>query len=103
MSTARAAPGPGPGASHGWRPRRWLARRTLRGRLIAGLLALLAVACAAVGLVTYLALHGALLSQLDSQLRAANMRYEACLNGPPPGDTDGGGPEHLPGPMRTPD
>jgi two-component system OmpR family sensor kinase len=85
MSTARAAPGPGPGASRGWSPRRWLARRTLRGRLIAGLLALLAVACAAVGLVTYLALHSALLNQLDTQLTAASQRYEACLHGPPPG------------------
>jgi two-component system, OmpR family, sensor kinase len=65
---------------------RWLARRTLRGRLIAGLLALLAVACAAVGLVTYAALHGALLNQLDRQLNEASQRYEACLHGPPPGD-----------------
>ena len=45
----RAARRPG----HG----RWLAGRTLRGRLIAGLVALLALACAAVGLVTYVALQ----------------------------------------------
>ena len=32
--------------------RHWLAGRTLRGRLIAGLVALLAVACAAVGIGT---------------------------------------------------
>ena len=79
---------------------RWFAGRTLRGRLIAGLLALLAVACAAVGLVTYLALHGAMLSQLDTQLRAASHRYEMCLNAPrPPGDAD---PDHQQ-PMHTPD
>jgi two-component system OmpR family sensor kinase len=102
MSTAHAAPGPGPDAGHGRypRPRRWLARRTLRGRLIAGLLALLAVACAAVGLVTYVALHSALLNQLDTQLTAASQRYEMCLHGPPP-DSDAdhpqGGPQHTPG------
>jgi len=63
---------------------RWLGRRTLRGRLIAGLLALLAVACAAVGIVTYVSLHGFLLSQLDQQLVQASHRYQACLGHPPP-------------------
>ena len=33
--------------------------RTLRGRLIAGLVALLAIGCATVGLVTYFAVQGA--------------------------------------------
>jgi two-component system OmpR family sensor kinase len=81
---------------------RWLARRTLRGRLIAGLLALLAVACAAVGLVTYAALHGALLKQLDVQLRAASQRYETCLHGPPGDETEHGpAPGPLP-PMNSP-
>ena len=56
---------------------RWLARRTLRGRLIAGLLALLAVACAAVGAVTYFSLHSYLLGQLDQQLVQASGRYQA--------------------------
>src|SRR5579859_1554524 len=86
MSTADAAggkSGPRPG-----QPRRWLARRTLRGRLIAGLLALLAVACAAVGAVTYVSLHGYLLGQLDRQLVQDSVRYQACLGRPPPG-TDG--------------
>jgi two-component system OmpR family sensor kinase len=102
MSTAYAAPGPGPDASHGRRPqpRRWLARRTLRGRLIAGLLALLAVACAAVGLVTYAALHSALLNQLDTQLMAASQRYEKCLQGPQP---DGDHPPGQQEPGHTPD
>jgi two-component system, OmpR family, sensor kinase len=63
--------------------RRWLASRTLRARLIAGLLALLFVACAAVGVVTYLSLRGAMLNQLDDQLRMASQRYVNCLDPPP--------------------
>ncbi|HTW02259.1 MAG TPA: HAMP domain-containing sensor histidine kinase [Streptosporangiaceae bacterium] len=70
--------------------RAWLAGRTLRGRLIAGLVALLFVACAAVGVVTYLSLHGFLLGQLDDQLQSASMRFTMCVDGPP-GD-------HSPGP-----
>jgi len=34
--------------------------RTLRGRLIAGLVALLAIACATVGVVTYFSVQGSL-------------------------------------------
>src|ERR1039457_6356906 len=60
-------------------PARWLAGRTLRGRLIAGLVTLLAVACAAVGLVTYLVLHKALMSQLNTQLAATSTQYGQCL------------------------
>src|SRR5215470_5624173 len=101
MSNADAAAGNGPGASHGRRPqpRRWLARRTLRGRLIAGLLALLLVACAAVGLVSYLALHGALFNQIDRQLAVASQRYAHCEEGGPQNgqDSDNGGPG-SPGP-----
>ena len=70
-----------------------LGPRTLRGRLIAGLLALLAVACAAIGLTTYVALHKALMSQLDQQLSAVSLRYGNCLetgtmgaSSDPPGD-----------------
>jgi two-component system OmpR family sensor kinase len=71
---------------------RWLAGRTLSGRLIAGLLALLAVACAAVGAASYVALHGFLLSGLDTQLVAASHRYTECLSAPAPeGDHDGHG------------
>jgi two-component system, OmpR family, sensor kinase len=65
--------------------RGWLAGRTLRSRLIAGLVALLFVACAAVGIVTYVSLHGYLLGQLDTQLTAASVRYTTCVDGPPPG------------------
>jgi two-component system OmpR family sensor kinase len=66
----------------------------LRGRLIAGLLALLAVACAAVGAVTYVSLHSYLLGQLDQQLAQASGRYQACLGHLPPGH-DG---DNEPGP-----
>ena len=85
------------------RASRWISRRTLRARLIAGLLALLAVACAAVGLVTYVSLHGYLLNQLDQQLVQASVRYQACLGFPPAGH-DGDGDNHLgQPPRRTPE
>src|SRR5690348_900284 len=83
-----SVPGNGPGPVQPTQARGWLARQTLRGRLIAGLLALLAVACAAVGLVTYVALHRALIKQLDNQLFEASQRYVQCLHGPPH-DPDG--------------
>ncbi len=106
MSSTGAAPArrgsarPRPGSV-----RRWLAERTLRSRLIAGLLALLALACAAVGVVTYLVLSHTLLNQLDLQLRAAGGRLASCMEeledhdplppGTPPGNcnkTPGLGP-----------
>jgi two-component system, OmpR family, sensor kinase len=71
------------------RPRQWLAGRTLRARLIGGLLALLALSCATVGLVTYTHLHGVLIGQLDTELTAANSRYAGCYNSP--ADDDDGG------------
>src|SRR5690348_1845292 len=94
-----ADPGTG-GPARGW-AKRWLGGRTLRGRLIAGLLALLAVACAAVGAVTYVSLHSYLLGQLDQQLVQASMRYQACLGIHPPGsdsdaDNPPGPPPHSP-------
>jgi hypothetical protein len=70
---------------------RWLGRRTLRGRLIAGLLALLAVACAAIGVVTYVGLRHGLTSQLDQQLTAASARYVGCLEAGPPDNAHGEG------------
>ncbi len=70
-------------------PARWLAGRTLRGRLIAGLVALLALACAAVGLVTYLVLHKALMNQLNTQLAATSSQYGQCLESGPTDDDHG--------------
>ncbi len=66
----------------------WLAGRTLRGRLIAGLLTLLFLACAAVGAVTYAHLHSVLINGLNADLQAANQRYVTCLTRSPPGDGD---------------
>ena len=77
--------------------RRWLAGRTLRGRLIAGVLGLLAVACAAVGIATYGALHGYLLGQLDGQVTHAGMRYYECLHHPAP-ENDAENARRPPGP-----
>ena len=78
-------------------PRRWLAGRTLRGRLIAGLVTLLFLACATVGIVTYVALRGALLNQLDNQLLAASGRYVNCVDPqPPPQDSDNHPPRGQP-------
>jgi two-component system OmpR family sensor kinase len=45
--------------------------RTLRGRLITGLVSLLAIACASVGIVTYLAVQGALSRELNANLQSA--------------------------------
>jgi two-component system, OmpR family, sensor kinase len=82
-------------------PARWLARRTLRGRLITGLVALLAVACAIVGGATYLATDRLLLIQLDDQLQASARLYAAaCVKhgGPPPaGSIPGAGLPDQPG------
>jgi two-component system, OmpR family, sensor kinase len=74
--TPPAASSPRPQASG---LRRWLAGRTLRGRLITGLVALLAVACAVAGIVTYLTLQQTLINQIDAQLTAAGGRYASCM------------------------
>ncbi|MEZ0088964.1 sensor histidine kinase [Streptacidiphilus sp. EB129] len=67
--------------------------RTLRARLIAGLLVLLGLACAAVGTATTVALHDFLVSKVDQQLVQSGVRYAASLehggSGAPPGDTRG--------------
>jgi two-component system OmpR family sensor kinase len=51
---------------------------TLRGRLIAGLVALLAIACATVGLVTYIAARNALSGELNNQLNTATSLAYNC-------------------------
>jgi two-component system, OmpR family, sensor kinase len=70
---------------------RWLARRTLRGRLVAGLLTLLFLACASVGALTYAHLHSVLISGLNAQLESASQRYVDCIKGPPPPGSPGPG------------
>ena len=85
-------------AAGGRRPdpvRRWLGGRTLRGRLIAGVLVLLALACAAVGVATYAALHGTLISQIDQQLADASHRYYNCEDSPQGNDHDNGSDREL--------
>jgi two-component system, OmpR family, sensor kinase len=52
--------------------------RTLSGRLIAGLVALFAIGCATVGIVTYFAVQGALFSGLDSDLQTATGLAYKC-------------------------
>src|ERR1700761_9504032 len=65
----------------------WLAARSLGARLIAGLLVLLALACATVGLVTYTHLHAVLINQVNGELQTASQWYTECLQ-PPPGGPD---------------
>ena len=80
-------------ASWAARARQWLAGRTLRSRLVVGLLGLLALACATVGVVTYTHLHTVLVSQLNTELKTANFRYTGCfVPAGPPGDGDSDDP-----------
>ena len=79
--------------------------RTLRGRLIAGLLTLLIGACATVGLVTYLAVRDSLSGALNNDLQTATgLAYECHSPNPgnDPGMTGrpgaGGGPGGTSGP-----
>jgi two-component system OmpR family sensor kinase len=83
-----------PGSGVFSRPARWLAGRTLRGRLVAGLLATLTLACAVVGVLTYKGLDVVLVHQLDGQLQGASMRYVRCMNPP---SAEGGQPGPIPG------
>ncbi|MFI9723277.1 sensor histidine kinase [Streptomyces sp. NPDC052396] len=53
--------------------------RTLRARLTAGLVVLLALACAAVGVTTAVALESFLVSRLDQQLAASQGKFAASL------------------------
>ena len=62
--------------------------RTLRGRLIAGLLTLLIGACATVGLVTYLAVRDSLSSGLNNDLQTATGLAYEC-HSPNPGNDPG--------------
>ena len=87
-------------ASRAVRARQWLAGRTLGSRLVVGLLGLLALTCAAVGVVTYTHLHSVLVSQLNTELKTANFRYTGCFvaDGPPgEADSDDRQPPARPG------
>ncbi|MFE2247758.1 sensor histidine kinase [Streptomyces lavendulae] len=53
--------------------------RSLPARLTAGLIVLLGLACAAVGTITALALHGFLVGRVDQQLTASGGRFAASL------------------------
>ncbi|MGW3192574.1 sensor histidine kinase [Streptomyces ardesiacus] len=70
---------------------RWPRRRTLRARLTAGLLVLLAVASAAVGGAAVLELNGFLTDRLDQQLTDTGSAFAASLEHPGTdhGDHDG--------------
>jgi two-component system, OmpR family, sensor kinase len=61
-------------------PRIRVVPRTLRGRLIAGLLVLLTVACATVGLVTYLAVQNSLARELNNNLQTATGLAYDCFD-----------------------
>ncbi|MFE7855614.1 sensor histidine kinase [Streptomyces sp. NPDC057403] len=65
--------------------------RTLRARLTFGLVVLLAVSCAAVGVAAVIELDGFLVSRLDQQLAQAGNRFPESLEhkGLPPDDHDG--------------
>lgn len=96
---APAGAGVGPARRRAAAPWRWAARRTLRGRLIAGLLILLALACAVVGGATYFAVNRFLLIQLDDQLQSSARVYAAACQHHDDGDLPGGvpgggGPDH---------
>ena len=76
--------------------RRW----TLRGRLLAGLLGLLAVLCAVIGVVSVSVLNHQLLSQVDRQLVAAGARSNNAAGfGHRPG---GAQPDTIPDPTKIP-
>jgi two-component system, OmpR family, sensor kinase len=79
----------------GWR--RWLAGRTLRARLIAGLLALFTVASIGVGLATTIALRSFLLSQLDTQVTTAGIGLSHAIENQPGGQGPGQGPGGVSG------
>ena len=73
--------------------------RTLRGRLITGLVALLALGCATVGLVTYFAVQRTLSGELNSELQTATgLAYNCWATGfHSSADTEGQGSQQLTG------
>ncbi|MGI6874026.1 HAMP domain-containing sensor histidine kinase [Amycolatopsis sp. 3B14] len=80
------------------RPRRLLPS-SLRGKLIAQVIALLALVCLVVGLVTEIALRSFLYHQLDDRLAAAS---ERGTRQPPPGSWNGSPNQPPPDSLRVP-
>ncbi|WP_134655391.1 HAMP domain-containing sensor histidine kinase [Streptomyces sp. H23] len=72
---------------------RWPRLRTLRARLTAGLLVLLAVACATVGGAAVLELNGFLTDRLDQQLADTGSAFAASLEHPATDHDDHDGDE----------
>ena len=70
--------------------RGWLAGRTLRTRLIAGVLVLLAGACLAIAIATNITLSGFLVDRLDQNLVSAGSRLDVSLEHPGGQDITGG-------------
>ncbi|MFF3913658.1 sensor histidine kinase [Streptomyces sp. NPDC001852] len=68
--------------------------RTLRGRLIAGLVVLLAVSCAAVGVAAVVELNGFLTRRLDQQLAQTGPTFPQSLEHGTYKPSDGDGDEH---------
>ncbi|MCW2856859.1 MAG: sensor histidine kinase [Marmoricola sp.] len=75
---------------------RWWRAATLRGRLTVGMVLVLLVACAVLGVTSELFVRGVLLRQLDAQLVAAGSRYSVSLEHPgdPGAAGTGPGPQH---------
>jgi two-component system OmpR family sensor kinase len=71
------------------RIRGWLAGRTLRTRLTAGVLVLLVLSCAGIGIATSITLQGFLVARLDQQLIQAGGRLDVSLEQQPPGGPGG--------------
>jgi two-component system, OmpR family, sensor kinase len=71
--------------------------RTLGARLITGVLLLLIGACAVIGVATYLAIRGSMVSSLDGQLRSSSGTYAGCMEAQHLDATSqGGGGSHQP-------
>ncbi|MCH0565597.1 MULTISPECIES: cell wall metabolism sensor histidine kinase WalK [unclassified Streptomyces] len=77
-----------------WQLRRLPRPRTLRGRLIAGLVVLLAVSCAAVGVAAVVELEHFLTGRVDQQLQDVGTRFPASLENTPAPRDDHDGDEH---------
>jgi two-component system, OmpR family, sensor kinase len=74
--------------------RRWAAGWSLRARLLAALIGLLAVVSVIIGVVTVASLNSFQVGQLDRQLEAAGGRSSGAFGQPPPGG-HGRGPDFL--------